>query len=43
MKHTTLDNRDIIVRDERILDLDADRAIFDEEYRKQLYQEFEFL
>lgn len=22
---------------------DADRAIFDEEYRKQLYQEFEFL
>ena len=105
MKHTTLDNRDIIVRDERILNLDrivnevmqteeweavkmnileigmaqgmergmetglqkgiqrgeerlvqllkllksagrnedADRAIFDEEYRKQLYQEFEFL
>ena len=101
MKHTTLDNRDIIVRDERILDLDrivnevmqteeweavkmnileigmaqgmetgfqkgiqrgedrlaqllkllksagrnedADRVVFDEEYRKQLYQEFEFL
>ncbi len=101
MKHTTLDNRDIIVRDERILNLDrivnevmqteeweavkmnileigmaqgmetgfqkgiqrgedrlaqllkllksagrnedADRVVFDEEYRKQLYQEFEFL
>ena len=101
LKHTTLDNRDIIVRDERILNLDrivnevmqteeweavkmnileigmaqgmetgfqkgiqrgedrlaqllkllksagrnedADRVVFDEEYRKQLYQEFEFL